>query len=100
LPAKQLVEALEKPTLRAESVLDGIFAEAVIVLEAEGDRLLYHTTSDTLISEGRIDVHFSAVGGTGEIADTCKLYRTLNIPIAIVADLDLIADPSCLKRIL
>src|SRR5207249_822242 len=39
-------------------------------------------------------------GGTGGIADTCKLYRTLDIPVAVVADLDLIANPDALQRVI
>lgn len=45
-------------------------------------------------------MHFATVGGTGGIADTCKLYRTLKIPVAVIADLDLIADLRKLRRVL
>jgi predicted ATP-dependent endonuclease of OLD family len=100
VPAHELVAALEKPTLRGESILDGIFSEAVVVVEADGDRLVYNTTWETLAKELRLDIHFAAVGGTGGIADTCRLYRTLHIPVVVVADLDLIADPSLLGRVL
>ena len=40
VPPTVLTEALAKPTLRAESVLDGIFAQSVVIVEADGDRLL------------------------------------------------------------
>jgi hypothetical protein len=66
-----------------------------VVVEADGDRLVYHTTWETLAKELRLDAHFVALGGTGSVADTCRLYRTLHIPVAVVADLDLIADPIC-----
>jgi hypothetical protein len=65
--AEELVAALEKPTLRAESVLDGIFSESVVVVEADGDRLVYNTTWETLANELRLDVHFTTVGGTGAL---------------------------------
>jgi len=100
LAANELVAALEKPTLRAESVLDGIFSESVVVVEADGDRLVYHTTWETLSKELMLDVHFAAVGGTGGIADICKLYRTLDIPVAVIADLDIIVDIDKCNRIL
>jgi hypothetical protein len=99
VPADTLAEAVAKPTLRAESVLDGIFAQAVVVLEADSDRLVYQTVWETLVNEIRVDVHFTAVGGTGGIADTCRLYRTLKIPIAVVADLDLVADLTRLRQV-
>ena len=98
--AEKLALALAKPALRAETILDGIFSETVVIVEADVDRLVYHTTWETLADELRLDVHFAAVGGIGGVADACQLYRTLHIPVAIIADLDLIADVSQLARIL
>jgi hypothetical protein len=100
VPTDVLAEALAKPTVRAESVLDGIFAQSVVVVEGDGDRLVYQTTWETLAAELRLDVHLAAVGGTGGIADTCKLYRTLNIPVGVIADLDMITDINRLRRVL
>ncbi len=100
VPATDLSEALSRPTLRSEAVLDGIFAQAVVVVEADGDRLVYQAAWETLHDEFRIDLHFSTVGGTGGIADTCSLYRTLKIPIAVIADLDIIVDGERMSRIL
>jgi OLD-like protein len=95
-----LAEALRKPALRAESVLDGIFSQAVVVVEADTDRTVYQATKETLQEETHLDIHFSTVGGSGGIADTCHLYRTLKIPIAVIADLDLLVDPERLRRVL
>jgi hypothetical protein len=95
-----LEKALTKPTVRAESVLDGIFAQAVIVLEADGDRTVYQATWESLDQEAPLDIHFAAVGGTGGIADTCALYVALRIPVAVIADLDVIADNDQLRRVL
>jgi hypothetical protein len=99
VPARTLAEAVSRPTVRAESVLDGIFAQAVAVVEADGDRAVYQAVWETLRDEFHLDVHFAAVGGTGGIADTCGLYRALRIPIAVLADLDLLADVNRLRRI-
>ncbi len=100
VPAPELSEALSRPTLRAEAVLDGIFSQAVVVVEAEGDRLVYQAAWETLQSPFRIDLHFSTVGGTGGIADTCRLYRTLQIPVAVIADLDMLVDGERMTRVL
>jgi len=100
VPAEVLAQAVAKPTVRAESVLDGIFAQSVVVLEADGDRLVYQTVWETLSAELRLDIHFCTVGGTGGIADTCKVYRTLKIPVAVIADLDVITDPGRLRKVL
>ncbi|TXT16467.1 MAG: hypothetical protein FD138_4754, partial [Planctomycetota bacterium] len=100
VPASDLAEALSRPTLRAEAVLDGIFAQAVVVVEADGDRLVYQAAWETLHDDFRMDIHFSTVGGAGGIADTCGLYRTLKIPIAVIADLDVIVDCERMSRVL
>lgn len=100
VPSSTLEQALAKPTVRAESVLDGIFAQAVVVLEADGDRTVYQAAWESLNQEFRLDIHFAAVGGTGGIADTCGLYVTLRIPVAVIADLDIIADGDRLRRVL
>jgi hypothetical protein len=101
LVAPQILEsALAKPTVRAESVLDGIFSQAVIVLEADGDRTVYQAVWETLGREVRLDIHFATVGGTGGLADTCMLYSALRIPVAVGADLDVLADTERLRRVL
>jgi hypothetical protein len=100
VPSEALQQALLRPTVRAESVLDGIFSQAVVVLEADGDRTVYQAVWETLQDEFRLDIHFSAVNGTGGIADTCTLYKTLRIPVAVIADLDVIGDADRLTRVL
>jgi putative AbiEii toxin of type IV toxin-antitoxin system/OLD-like protein len=100
VPASDLTDALTRPTLRAEAVLDGVFARSIIVVEADGDRAVYQAAWETLEAELGRDVHFSTVGGTGGIADTCRLYRTLRIPIAVIADLDMIVDKARMEKVL
>ncbi len=100
LPPQALADVLARPTVRAEAVLDGVFAQAVIVVEADSDRHVYQTVWETLVDDHHLDVHFAAVGGVGGIADTCRFYRTLRIPTAVIADLDVITDLRRLQRIL
>jgi hypothetical protein len=95
-----LEDALKKPAVRAESVLDGIFSEAVVVIEADTDRTVYQATWETLQEKRHLDIHFSAVGGSGGIADTCHLYKTLKIPVAVIADLDVLVDGERLRQVL
>src|SRR6266851_2229176 len=94
-----LVAITKKPTLRAETILDGVFAEAVVVVEADGDRTVYQAVWETLISEMRLDVHFAAVGGLGGVVDACRFYRELRIPVVVIADLDVIRDVEHLQRV-
>lgn len=100
VPRQALAEALTRPTLRAESVLDGVFSQAVVVVEADGDRLVYQAAWESIKDKARLDLHFATVGGTGGLADTCQLYRTLRIPVAVIADLDVLVDDGRIGRVL
>ena len=95
-----LAEAMKKPSVRAETVLDGIFSQAVTIIEGDGDRIVYQAAWEMVGQERNFDIHFTAVGGTGGIADTCKLYRILGIPVSVIADLDVVIDIEKLRLIL
>ena len=99
--SKEMLKAsVKKPSTKSESILDGLFAEAVTVVESEGDRLVYGTTWDKIAGEFGHDVHFVSVGGLGGIADPCVLYRNLKIPVCVAADLDLIRELGTFESIL
>jgi hypothetical protein len=92
--------SIEKPSTKSESILDGLFAEAVTVVESEGDRLVYGATWDKIAGDFGHDVHFVSVGGLGGIADPCVLYRNLQIPVCVAADLDVIRELDTFENIL
>jgi hypothetical protein len=92
--------SIKKPSTKAETVLDGLFAEAVTVVESEGDRLVYGTVWDKIASEFQHDVHFVSVGGLGGIADPCALFKSLKIPVCVAADLDVIRELGIFESIL
>lgn len=95
-----IMACIEKPSTKVETILDGLFAEAVSVVESEGDRLVYSTTWERIATEFRHDVHFVSVGGIGGFADTCGLYRQLKIPVCVMADLDLLRELDTFERIM
>ena len=94
-----LAQAMKKPTVRAETVLDGIFSQAVAIVEADGDRIVYQAAWDAVGAEMNFDIHFATVGGLGGIADTCDLYQVLGIPVSVIADLDVVSDKAKFKKI-
>jgi energy-coupling factor transporter ATP-binding protein EcfA2 len=95
-----LKECIQKPIVRTETIFDGIFADAVTIVEADGDRAVYEAARESMPKDSNLDVLFIPVGGTGGIADTAALYRALRIPVAVVADLDLIMDQGKLREVL
>ncbi len=99
--SSQILKAsIEKPSTKSENILDGLFAEAVTIVESEGDRLVYGTTWDRIAGEFQHDVHFVSVGGLGGIADPCVLYKALKIPVCVAADLDVIREIGTFGQIL
>jgi hypothetical protein len=95
-----ILACIEKPATKVETILDGLFAEAVTVVESEADRLVYSTTWEKLSHDFKPDVHFVSVGGLGGMADTCQLYKNLKIPVCLVADLDLLRELGTFHSIL
>jgi hypothetical protein len=92
--------SLRRPAARSETILDGIFADAVTIVEADTDRVAYQAAFELGPRPARRDIYFAAVGGVGGIAETAAFYCALHIPIAVIADLDLILVPQSLGRIL
>jgi ABC-type cobalamin/Fe3+-siderophores transport system ATPase subunit len=88
----ELRRAIKRRTTRMESVLDGVFSQAVAIVEAEGDRAVYQAAAEGLDHDFEREIHFVSVNGTGGINEVCKFYRSLRIPVAIIADLDVVAD--------
>ncbi len=95
-----LMESINKPIVRAETVLDGVFADGVIVVESDGDRAVYQAALEAATSLGRFDVLFVPVGGHGGIPSIATFYKRLKIPVAAIADLDLVLEQVQLRNIL
>lgn len=94
-----LATVLQRPSVVTETILDGIFADAVLVVEAESDRVVYQAAFESLTDGEQLDIHFAGVGGVGGIAETCRLYRKLRIPIAVIVDFDVLCNPDRLTAV-
>jgi hypothetical protein len=95
-----LMESIKRPIVRAETVLDGVFADGVIVVESDGDRAVYQAALEAARSDGRFDVLFVPVGGHGGIPSIATFYKRLQIPVAVIADLDIVLEQSQLRCVL
>jgi predicted ATP-dependent endonuclease of OLD family len=97
---EELKQILHAPKLYSESALDGLFADCVVIVEADNDRMVYQTAIDKLKSDHPLDIHFAISSGTGSISGLASAYRKLDIPTVVLCDLDLIFDPTLLDRTL
>lgn len=100
LDSLKLKEVFSKPNLMAESALDGIFADCAVVLESDGDRIVYGAALDKLNGSSNFSVHLSIASGSGTIPKLCTMYKELNVPVVVIADLDVIFQVGLLCKIL
>jgi hypothetical protein len=92
LDESDIRQVVKNARTRVEAILDGLFAQAVVIVESEGDREVYQAASEAVKDYAAREVHFVHCGGTGGFLEILRFYRTLNIPIAVIADLDTLAD--------
>jgi hypothetical protein len=95
-----LRKATEKPLVRTEAIFDGLFADGVVLVESDGDRAVYQAVWETLAQEIQLDLLFVPVNGKGAMADIAGFFKTLQIPVAVIPDLDLIRDNGVIPKLL
>lgn len=95
-----LRKATEKPLVRTEAIFDGLFADGVVIVESDGDRAVYQAVWESLAQETQLDLLFVPVNGKGPMADIAGFFRALQIPVAIIPDLDLVRDDGVIPKLL
>lgn len=90
----------KRPLIKAETILDGIFSDAIILVEAETDRIVYEAAWEKISDSFLFDIRFISVGGTGGFLEVIKFYNILHIPVSIIGDLDIICDTTKLENLL
>lgn len=100
IPYATLEHCIQRPSTKVETILDGIFSQAVAIVESEGDRAVYEAATEKLGEQLEHDVHFVSVGGVGGFASTSQLYKKLKIPTVIISDLDLLGKLDLFKLVL
>lgn len=99
LDSTELKSATENPRSRAETILDGVFSQAVAIVEAEGDRAVYQAAMEGIDSPIQ-ELQFVPVHGTGGIDSILKFYRRLKIPTVVIPDFDIIGKEGELTAII
>jgi hypothetical protein len=102
LRPEELREIWKDPLLRYSNVLDGLFHRGVIVSESDADSRYYSAILDAKRerdSESPHDLLFTQSGGKDRLPVVIGALRALAIPVAAVADFDVLRDEQLLKRI-
>lgn len=103
LTPTQLSQLWSDPSLRYSRLLDGLFHRGVVVGEAESDARLYAATLDAAReSSGQpsSDVLFTHCGGKHRLPTAINALRPMGVPVAAIADLDVLRDSGLLQRII
>jgi hypothetical protein len=95
----ELRGATENPRSRAETILDGVFGQAVAIVEAEGDRVVYQAAMEGVEAQIQ-ELRFVPVHGTGGINRILKFYQSLKVPVAVIPDCDFIGKSGELNPII
>jgi hypothetical protein len=88
------------PLLRYSNVLDGLFHEKVVVCEGDADCRFYEAIAVTVAEkEGAPppDAMFVHCGGKQRMATVVKALRAVGVPVAAVADFDLLNNERPLR---
>jgi hypothetical protein len=90
------------PLTRYSRVLSGIFHERVIIAESETDCLFYAALLDTKYVSGTRtpDALFIHAGGKSRMQKLASLLRSLDVPVSVVADIDVLNDAGTFRSLL
>ncbi|WFU28704.1 AAA family ATPase [Bradyrhizobium sp. CB1717] len=89
------------PLTRYSGVLSGIFHQRVIIAESESDCLFYNAVLNTrtVIGSDSPDVLFIHSGGKDRMKDLAGLLRELDVPVSVIADIDILSDGEKFQRL-
>ena len=100
---KELVKEISSdPLMRYSSVMSGVFHERVIICESDADCMFYSSLLDLPDVRGgrQPDVLFVHANGKHRMASLAKALVALDVPVDIVADIDVLNDDAILLRII
>ncbi|MFF2123431.1 ATP-dependent endonuclease [Kitasatospora sp. NPDC058184] len=102
LDPEDVASILRTPMLRYSNIIAGLFHDGVVLGESAGDCQFYAATIDALKSDDHPsdNLVFLHTSGKHLLADTAARLRQCGIPVAVIADLDLLNNKETLKTAL
>ena len=91
------------PVIRHSNVLDGLFHQNVVVCEAEGDCRFFEAMMCTADQPARIltrpNFMFVSASGSDRLHVVATALRRVGVPVAVLADFDVISEESKFQRL-
>jgi predicted ATP-dependent endonuclease of OLD family len=104
LDNKQLQSLWSKPILRSSSTVSGIFYSGVIICEADSDVRFYEFLVRRLEEmkefQSPVDVYFVHGNGKDQIATLASAYKSLDVKVAAIVDIDILQEREKFKKLL
>jgi len=92
------------PLLSSASAIDGLFHRGVVVSESDSDSRVYDAGTRQLERRRLLvespDLYYVQGGGKGELGTLAEAYYKLHVPVAVIADLDLLRESGLVDRVL
>lgn len=90
------------PLMKYSSVMSGVFHERVIVCEADADCMFYSSLLDLPEVHGdrQPDILFVHANGKDRMATLASTLVALDVPVDVVADIDILNDLNVLKGVI
>ena len=99
---KELIREISlDPLMKYSSVMSGMFHERVIICEADADCMFYSSILDLteVHGERQPDVLFVHASGKDRISTLAKALTALDVPVDVIADIDILNDPAAFGRV-
>lgn len=97
IPSEATENLAKSPMLSSQRVLEAIFHKAVIVCEADADRIVYQTVSTLYHSNQEVLFVYSHNKQT--LKDVASLLIATQIPVGVICDIDLLNDEADFKNL-
>ena len=106
-PTKELDNELVReisrnPLMKYSAVMSGLFHKRVIICEGDSDCMFYSSLLDIpAVHEGHHpDVLFVHGGGKARMAALAQSLHALDIPVDVIADIDILRDQADLRKLI
>ena len=98
----ELVQEISRdPLMKYSGVLSGLFHQRVIICEGDSDCMFYSSLLDIPLVHGghHPDVLFVHAGGKNRMATMAQSLGALDVPVDVIADIDILRDQNDLKKL-
>ncbi len=104
LNSAEITNVWSDPLLRYSNIFDGLFHEKVVLCESDADCRFYSAVTDSITEaagpeQRRTDILFTHCGGKGRLPVVIRALRSLDVPLSVVADFDIINAEQPLRNI-